>query len=153
MARNTYHRSDETFQVLIHHESEIAREGEWKPQYIHQVKDGESPDPYPKFRALFRAAVRAGAKAEIWLNDLTAIYVKARKSDVCSSELSAKLLEKITVGAEAVRVMVDASSDGQVDERECHAILAALGRLERIIKRLQEIVLHRLGEIKEKEGK
>jgi Lhr-like helicase len=153
MAREQYSLSDETFQVLINHESKIAEEYGCHESYIFAIKNQKSPDPFPKFRRMFRAAARSGAKAEIWFHVLAGDLTRARRADVCTSELSAKLLEKITAGAEAVRVMVDASSDGYIDERECHAILAALSKLTGIIERLREIVLHRLGEIKEKEGK
>lgn len=59
MPRKTYTLTDETYRVLNGKEAEIAKEMECEPQYIYGIKNKDNPDPYPKFRELFRASANA----------------------------------------------------------------------------------------------
>lgn len=152
MARKIYPRTDETFKVLSGFESAIAREMECDPSYINKVKNGVEQDRYPQFREIFRAACNVQAPTELWLHDLTAIWVKSRIPGFKDSELSAKLLEKIKTDSEETAAMVDAIADGTLDKAECYRVLSQLEKSESVKKRLKEIILHRLGEITEKEN-
>lgn len=149
MARKVYPRTDETFKVLSEFESAIAREMECDPSYINKIKNGVEPDRFPQFREIFRAAAMAGAPVELWLNDLMAIYVKSRKSSVCITQLSGKLLEKIATDGDAMTALVKSLQDNHLDEAECHEILSKLAKKETTTTAIKEIVLHRLAAIKE----
>lgn len=151
--RRTYQLTDETFKVLSNHLSPIAREMECDVSYINKIKNGNEIDRYAPFRELFRSGANAGAPVEIWLHDLTAIYIRSRKSDLCASQLAAQLLEKIQADSESTAQLVDAIADGHLDKRECYAVLEKLERSEANKNRLKELVLGRLGEINEKDGK
>ena len=151
MPRKIYTRSDETFKVLAGHESEIAKEMECDVSYINKVKNDREPDRYPPFREIFRAGCNTRtAPVEIWLNDLTGIYVRSRSIGICSSELSTKLLEKITDDAQALSALVESLKDGVLDERECHEVLAKLAKNTQTNDRIKTLILARLGELTEK---
>lgn len=153
MPRKTYQRTDETFKVLSDHESAIAREMEVDLSYINKIKNGVETDRFPQFREIFRAACYAGAPAEIWLNSLNSIYVKSRATHLCPSELSAKMLEKISDDAKALTTLASSLSDGKIEEHECHAILGAMAKNEATNSRIKTLVQLRLGEITEAKGK
>lgn len=149
MARKIYPRTDETFKVLSDFESRIAREMECDPSYINKVKNGVEQDRFPQFREIFRAACNAHAPVEFWLNDLMAIYTRSRKADVCVSQLSGKLLEKIETDADAAATLVKSLRDNHLTEAECHEILAKMTAKEATTAAIKEIVLNRLAAIKE----
>jgi len=149
--RQNYGLSDETFQILIGKESLIADEFGCDESYIFGIKNQKNPDPYPKFRRLFRAAVRAGANAQLWLNDLSGIYAKAQMATTAMHELSTNLLEKIKADGESTSRIVDAIADSHLTKTECHAILSALAKNTETNKRLEQLTLRRLGELSEEE--
>lgn len=153
MARKTYRRSDETFKALSTHEAATAREMECDPSYIYHLKNGDEKDPYPQFRELFRANANAGGAAEYWLNDLTGIFIKARSNNLCTSELSAKMLDKISDDSKALSTLVESLSDGHLEEHECHSILGAMAKNEATNSRIKTLVQLRLGEITEAKEK
>ena len=152
MARKTYHLTDETYQVLIGHEAEIAESMDCDPSYIYGIKNGTHPDPFPKFQELFRACCHARAKAQIYLNKLNAIFTKSIVAVICTSQLTASLLQKIKDDAAATARIVESIADGHLDESECHEILGALAKSAENNEQLKEIVLARLGEIVEEKG-
>jgi hypothetical protein len=150
MARRTYRLSDETFKVLSGNESAIDREMECDVSYISKIKNSSEPDRYPPFREIFRAACHTGcAPAEIWLNDLTAIYVRSRSIGIKPSELSAKLLEKIETDAKSLSALVDALKDGKLEEGECHEVLSKLAKNQETNASIKQLVCARLGELQE----
>ena len=149
MARKHYKLTDETFQVLSKHEAAIAREMECDPSYVYKIKNGDEPDRFPPFRELFRAAANAGAPANIWLNDLTAIYIKSRMTTASAVEISLELAEKISADAASAGEILNSLADGKIDKAECHRILAALEKVEQSNQKIKQIVLRRLGELSE----
>jgi hypothetical protein len=153
MARETYPRSDETFKVLSDHEAEFAREGDKDISYFNKLKNGSEPDRYAPFRALFRIGCRTSAPVDIWLNDLSAIYVRSRRLHLPASDLSGKILEKIHSDAEALSEILKALSDKVLSKEECHLVLAKLAANEETNNEIKNAVLARLGEISESEEK
>lgn len=146
MARKNYKLTDETFKVLSKKEQAIADEYDCDGSYIYAIKNGESPDPYPHFRRLFRAAARAGAKAEIWFNDLAGILINSRPIIHCT-EFSKQLLKKIRTDAECTEKMIEAVADGELDKSECHELLAINQKVLENARHLEMILQKRLGEI------
>jgi hypothetical protein len=153
MARQTYSRSDETFKVLSGHEGEFAREMEKDVSYFNKIKNENEPDPYPRFRAIFRAGCQTSAPVEIWLNDMTGIYIRSRRLNASASELSRIVLEKIDGDGETLKEIFDSTKDNHLDKEECHRILAKLARNEKTNEQIRAAVLARLGEISETEDK
>lgn len=147
MARKTYQLTDETFQVLSGNEAKIAREMECDPSYINKIKNGVELDRFAAFRALFRAACYAAAPTNIWLNDLTAIYMKSRIANISSVEISLGLIEKINADAASAGEILKAIEDGVLDKSECHRVLAAMETVETSNAKIKQIVLKRLGEL------
>ncbi|HEY8562827.1 MAG TPA: hypothetical protein VIL74_20785 [Pyrinomonadaceae bacterium] len=153
MPRETYPRSDETFKVLSGNEADFAREGDKDGSHFNRIKNGDYQDPYSLFRALFRIGCRTNAPVEIWLNDLTAIYVRSRRLHLPASDLSGKILEKIHSDAEALSEILKALSDKVVTKEECHLVLAKLAANEETNNQIKAAVLHRLGELGDAEEK
>ena len=153
MSRQTYPRSDETFKVLAGHEAEFAREADKDASYFNKLKNDVEPDPYSRFRALFRTGCRTSAPVEVWLHDLQAIFVRSRKLQLVSSELTSTLLQKIQSDSDTLKECLAAIQDGNVDKSECHAILAKLATNEEISNSIKQTVLDRLGELTEGEDR
>jgi hypothetical protein len=140
MARNHYGRSDETYDVLRNHVQPIAAEYGCDDSYIYDIKNQRTPDPYPKFRHLFRSAAQAGAPVKIWLDDLQGIAIKKRSARPSLQKLAEDLLEKIQLNSDATAAIVSALGDKQLERHECHTVLAALALEAENIRNLEAMV-------------
>ncbi len=152
MARKTYRHSDETYQAIVGHESEIAREMGCCPTYIYGLKNRDNPDPFPKFEELYRSTAFGGGCTKYWFNVLKAIDDRAENfNGKCADKPDALacLLEKIHREAETTARMVDALKDGQLDKRECHLILGDIETLRANLNLIETIAVSRLGVIGE----
>lgn len=153
MARKTYPLTDETFKIVSGFENEIAKEMEVDPSYVRKIKTGDEPDRYPAYRHFFRAACNAqkpdGTRppVELHLNELTAIYIRSRANQLCTSEISAKMIEKITSDAKATAALVESLADGKLDKAECHLVLSTMARTREINDRIEKLMHLRLGEL------
>jgi len=125
VARKTYGHSDQTFQAIVKHEAEIALEMDCEATYIYAIKNRDTPDPYPKFRELFRATVRGGGNASFWLDDLNGIYKSAEPAKGLAT-LHDKLFSDVNVYADAIKEIVKAVSDGTIDEKETRRLIRAM---------------------------
>ena len=147
-----YSRSDETYDVLRGDEQRISKEYPCDDSYIYAIKNAVSPDPYPHFRHLFRAAARAGAPAQRWLDELSGILMAAQP-DCISECLTETLLDKIRRNSDATVAITAALEDKRLDKRECHSILAALATEAENNRKLERIVQRQLAAIEMTEGK
>lgn len=151
MARKTYGLSDETFKVLSGHESEIAREMNCDPSYIFKIKSGAETDHYPRFREIFRSASYTNtAPVEIWLNELSGIYIRSRGINSNTAELSVKILEKIESDSKSLKAIVKGLRDGKLDKSECHEILSKLAKNKATNTEIEELIRAYLGGLEEK---
>lgn len=145
-----YTRSDETYQVLQHNTEMIAKEYPCDSSYIYSIKNAGSNDPYPHFRHLFLAAARAGAPVRIWLHDLNAIVARAdRSNEIALKDLVAQLADKIESDADSTSELLAAIGDRQLDQSECHRILAKLEISRDIENGIVKVVERRLAELRE----
>lgn len=146
MARKTYSLTDATFKALAGCESSIAREMECDPTYIHQIKRGDSPDPFPKFRELYRATKHGGGDTSYWRNELNAI--EAVGNDIqAANDLNVRLLSKINIYADAVKEIVQALADGKIDARECHRLIGSLAVVQKNIDATLDQLHRRLADL------
>lgn len=152
MAKQHYSRSDETYDVLRGYEGMIAKEHDCDDSHIYAIKNGVSPDPYPRFRHLFRASARAGAPVGIWLHDLNSIALSAQPLKASPECLTETLLDKIRRNSDATVAVTAALEDKQLDKRECHSILATLAVEAENNRKLERIVQRQLAEHVEKES-
>jgi hypothetical protein len=150
VARKIYQRTDETFQA-VGTETAIAKQGNWDPSYIYGIKNGDNPDPYPKFRELFQNTAFAGGNARLWLDDLSGILARARGEGI-KRDLSASIIEKIDVDAKSVNSILEALRDGILTKAECHEIKAHLARLEQNTAEIQSFIDLQLGRMDENSG-
>lgn len=148
MPRKTYKLTDETYEVLKGNEQSIAKEMECDPSYIYGIRNQENPDPYPKFRALFRASANAGAPIYIWLNDLQSIG-KRKKQTVTAQDFYTALIRKIEVDAQSTEEILKAVKDGEVDKHECQKIASMVESIEANLVGLKELLHLKLGECNE----
>jgi hypothetical protein len=148
--KDTYGRSDETYEALKCHVGPISKEYPCEDKFIYAIKNGDSKDPYQPFRHLFLSAARAGAPVEIWLRDLHSIVERAGStSDNSVDDLVEQLSIKIRAEADSTSVILDSIGDRQLDRRECHAILHAVEIGKDINSGIESIVLRRLAQLDE----
>jgi hypothetical protein len=147
MARRTYGHSDQTFQVLIGNEAAIALELDCDPTYIYGIKNRTNPDPYPKFRELFRSAARAGGDVSFWLNDLQAIQTSAADSSQGTAELTDLLLKKVQSDGLSTEEIIRAISDGHVDAKEANRLIKRMDDVIHNAEVIKKLLLERLAEL------
>lgn len=145
MARKTYKLSDETYEVLKNHEQGTAKEMECDPSYIYGIRNQINPDPYPKFRELYRAAAADGAPVHIWLNDLKSISNRGQRIKV--EDFYTGLIKKIESDAESTERIVEALKDGTIDKPECLKIADSLQKMGANLESLKSLVQLKLGEL------
>ncbi len=153
MARKTYALSDATYQALINHEADIAREMECDPSYIYGIKNHNHPDPFPKFRELYRAAAHAGGETSFWRNELNSIDQAARPPLEKKGELVVHLVSKLGSDATSSAEILKAIEDGHVDERECHRLLRVMENVRTNEQIITETLHGRLAELQESKPK
>ncbi len=147
-ASQTQTLSDETYQAIVGHETDIANEYGCCPSYIFNIKNRETKDPFPQFRKLFKATANGGGSVSFWLNDLKAIARRAEKA-ICKIKPLECLLQKIRDDAETTERLVVALKDGEISKRECHQILADVKQLRANLEAIETIAVVRLGDLDE----
>lgn len=147
--KNTYGRSEETYEVTKNHVGPISEEYPCNDSHIYAIKDGRANDPYPPFRHWFRTSSRAGAPVEVYLRDLQGIVEASRPASTSTIDLVARLSEKINADSNSTSEILNGISDNQLDRRECQRILDAVQISEDInsgIRRLVELQLAKLND-------
>ncbi|CAN5354347.1 hypothetical protein BH10ACI2_BH10ACI2_00190 [soil metagenome] len=145
--KNTFGRSDETYEVLRDHVGPISREYPCDGSHIYAIKNGDKNDPYPPFRHMFKSAVYAGAPYEIYLRDLNGI-VGNRHSDVSTiTELVRRLPEKIEADSHSTSELLKGIGDNHLDRNECRKTLDALDTNDKINQGIRRIVEARLASL------
>lgn len=150
MARKTYKLSNQTFLALVDHEPGIADEMDCDPSYIYGIKNQKHPDPYPKFRELYRADVRAGGGYEHWDNDMAAIRASVEKRTDTGDTMKC-LLEKIHLDAVSTERIVKSLDDGILNEREIAEILRDVKKIRQNTSDLESGLYRKLGELRAQE--
>jgi len=146
MARRTYGLTDATFKAVSGNEKSIATAGEWDESYIGKIKRSEAPDPFPKFRELYRATKLGGGDTSYWRADLNAIEALGNNVQT-SADLNSRLLSKINIYADAMKQIVTALEDGEIDARECHRLIAAMEVVQKNLDVTLEQLHRRLADL------
>lgn len=115
--RQTYRLSDETRAVLTDYVKPISEEMNKSDKYIYAFLSESQTDLFAKFLPLYAAAVRAGAPVCHWDNRLAGIRARYEKINPGKNPAEC-LTEKIHIHAETTARLVEALSDGKLDERE-----------------------------------
>jgi hypothetical protein len=143
MARKTYSHTEETFKALSGREAAIAKEMECDPSYIYGIKNHTHPDPYPRFRELFRAVVRGGGDASYWSEDLAAIAESIRHG-ADDKDLAGALLDDVGEFAAAIQEISRSIADGQLDENETHELILVMDKIKQdAIDATSQLVRHK----------
>lgn len=141
-SKNTYKRSDETYEVLKNHVQPIAREYPCDDSHVYAIKNGEKNDPYAAFRHLFASCAAGGAPVEIFLRDLQGILQRFRPTEKILDihELAGRLAEKIEAEADEDSELLRAISDRQLSRSECHRIRDAMDARDLVAKPIKDFV-------------
>lgn len=145
MARMVYQLSPQTRKVLTNHVKDIAIEFDCDPSHMYQILSDVEPDPFAKFRRLFKAAVRAEAPFELWMDELSGIIARYTKAPPKRSATEC-LIEHIQAGSELATKMVESFADGRIDDIEAAKLQAALRDAQAALDHTMLLVQYR-GEI------
>jgi len=134
--RKTHPLSQETIKVMSGYVADIAEEMDVSPQYVHGILSGVNADRFAQFSHDYAACLRAGASIEHWDNRLAAIRTKYEKAEP-QTPIHDCLSTKIRSDASTTAQMVNAMSDGQIDEFEAKRIIEAIADERRILDRIE----------------
>ena len=134
--KESFTLSEETFQVLIGNEKEIAHEYLCDESYIYGIKNQYNNDPFPHFLKLYTASAKAKAPVCHWSNKLKA--VDARYADFPNGAIPAECVrEKIQAYSKFLETFIGSISDGVLDLREIKALEIQLDELIRAALHVQ----------------
>lgn len=145
--KNTYSRSDETYEVLRDHVRAIAKEYPCDDSHIYAIKDGRANDPYPPFRHLFKSALYAGAPVKRYLRDLSGLVENHECRGNRTKEIIAELSRKIEADAVSTSELLSGVQDNNLDRVECQRVLDALEISRAIEEGIKVLVERRLAEL------
>jgi hypothetical protein len=128
-----------TRKVITNNVEIIADEMDIDKSGLYRLLNNTESDSYAKFRHMFKAAARAGAPVEHWLNDLSAIH--ARNSKPVPKQHPMECIAKVLdANAATVTEAIQAFKDGQLDQKESDRILLSLGTYEQALAELKVLV-------------
>lgn len=145
--RKTYGTTDQTVLAIIGKEQAIAAEMDCHPTYIYGMKDRDNPDPYARFRPLYRAAVRAGSAHCHWDNDMAAIRAEADDARKIAEPM-ALLLKKVRSDGDLTADILEALGDGVLTEPEIHKILKGIKAVRKNADDIESALLKQLGKLR-----
>lgn len=131
--RHTYSLTDETRKVISGKVQAVADEWDVSDKAVYAILTEAQTDPYSKFRAMFKAALRAGCDVQLYVDDLRGIVERTGTR----RDVHASLQRKVQYGAELVAETVESLRDGTIDAREAARILAAARRARKAVKELE----------------
>jgi hypothetical protein len=138
MSRHDYPLTPQTIDVLLHNCPKVAEAMHVEPQYVYGIVSGTNPDPFAYFIAAWDAAVAKGVDVSAWEARMAESKARVRQP----GDLTKSLCEKMNGDGSTDVLVVNAMSDGQIDERECKPILRAIAIERDTLNLLETDVVH-----------
>lgn len=111
--------SEQTINILSRDRKGIAAEMDVVPNHIDQIIAGNANDPFLMFKRMYAASVRRGISVAEWDAEFSSIKANYR------SNAANALANEIRASSELHVAIVEAESDGVIDELERRRILRA----------------------------